>query len=57
MYFDDVDAHFERARSAGASIASPPVATDFGSREYYVRDLEGHPWTFSTYLPTGGPGQ
>ena len=48
---DDVDAHFERAQSAGVVIISPPKSTDFGSREYHARDLEGHLWTFGTYLP------
>jgi len=51
VYVDDVDAHFERARSAGAEITKPPQNTDFGSREYHIRDLEGHPWTFTNYLP------
>jgi uncharacterized glyoxalase superfamily protein PhnB len=51
VYVDDLDAHFERARSAGAEITSPPKDTDFGAREYHVRDVEGHPWTFGTYLP------
>jgi uncharacterized glyoxalase superfamily protein PhnB len=54
VYVDDPDAHFERARSAGAEITSPPKDTDFGSHEYLVRDLEGHPWTFGTYLPDAG---
>lgn len=56
VYVEDLDAHFERARSAGAEITSPPKDTDFGSREYHVRDLEGHPWTFGTYLPDAGRG-
>jgi uncharacterized glyoxalase superfamily protein PhnB len=51
VYVADLNAHFERARSAGAEITSPPKDTDFGSREYHVRDLEGHFWTFGTYLP------
>jgi uncharacterized glyoxalase superfamily protein PhnB len=51
VYVDDLDAHFERARAAGARITSPPKDTDFGAREYHVRDVEGHPWTFGTYLP------
>lgn len=51
VYVEDLDAHFERARAAGAEITSPPRDTDFGSREYHARDLEGHPWTFGTYLP------
>jgi uncharacterized glyoxalase superfamily protein PhnB len=56
VYVDDLDGHFARARSAGAEITSPPRSTDFGSREYHVRDLEGHPWTFATYLPDAGRG-
>lgn len=51
VFIDDIDGHFERARLAGARLAAPPVDTDFGSREFHVRDLEGHPWTFSTYHP------
>jgi uncharacterized glyoxalase superfamily protein PhnB len=54
VYVRDVDAHFERARLAGAEIESLPKDTDFGSREYFVRDVEGHPWTFGTYLPAPG---
>ncbi len=56
VYVDDLDAHFERARSAGAEILSPPTDTDFGSRQYHVRDLEGHLWTFGTYLPDADGG-
>jgi uncharacterized glyoxalase superfamily protein PhnB len=56
VYVDDLDAHFERARSAGAEVAGPPKDTDFGAREYHVRDLEGHPWTFGTHRPDAGTG-
>ncbi len=56
VYVDDLDAHFERAQSAGAEITSPPKDTDFGAREYHVRDLEGHLWTFGTYLPDADGG-
>lgn len=56
VHVEDLDAHFERARSARAEITSPPRDTNFGSREYHVRDLEGHPWTFGTYLPDAGRG-
>jgi uncharacterized glyoxalase superfamily protein PhnB len=51
VWVDNVDAHFERARSAGAAITSPPEDTDFGSRDYHVCDPEGHLWIFGTYLP------
>ncbi len=54
VYVDDPDAHFQQALSAGAEITSPPADTDFGSREYHARDVEGHFWTFGRYLPDGG---
>jgi len=51
VYVEDVDRHFRVAQRAGADITSPVTDTDFGSREYHVLDQEGHPWTFSSYLP------
>ena len=53
-YGEDPEAHFERARAAGAQILAPPSNSDFGSRGYHVRNLEGHPWTFGTFRPNGG---
>ena len=48
----DVDAHCDRARAAGAEIVREPNDTDYGSREYSARDLEGNVWSFGTYQPT-----
>lgn len=48
---DDVDAHCARARAAGAEIVRAPHDTDYGAREYSVRDLEGRLWSFGTYDP------
>ncbi|MFL6335024.1 MAG: VOC family protein [Pyrinomonadaceae bacterium] len=56
VYVEDLGAHFERARAAGAHIVAPPAGTDFGAREYHALDVEGHPWTFGTYLPAAGRG-
>jgi uncharacterized glyoxalase superfamily protein PhnB len=56
VYVEDLDAHYERARLAGAQIVSPPKETDFGSREYHARDVEGHLWTFGTFLPAADGG-
>jgi uncharacterized glyoxalase superfamily protein PhnB len=53
VYVEDVDAHYRRAVAAGAEIVNPPSDTDFGSREYRARDLDGHTWTFGTYRPDG----
>ena len=51
---EDVDAHCDRARAAGAEIVREPDDTDYGSREYSARDLEGNVWSFGTYQPTAG---
>lgn len=47
----DPDAHFERARAAGATITQELRDEDYGSRGYMARDLEGHSWYFGTYRP------
>jgi len=48
---DDVDAHYERAKAAGAEIVREIADTDYESREYTARDPEGHLWSFGTYHP------
>ena len=45
VYVDDVAAHFERARAAGATILSPVEEAGEGKR-YRAEDLEGHRWMF-----------
>ena len=46
VYIDDIDAHYQRARAAGAQIASAlhDHRTDY--RAYEALDLEGHRWRF-----------
>jgi uncharacterized glyoxalase superfamily protein PhnB len=51
LYVADIDAHFTRAKAAGAEIVVALKDTDYGSREYSARDPEGHLWHFGTYLP------
>ena len=51
---DDADAHYERAKAAGAEIAREIEDTDYGSREYTARDPEGNVRSFGTYRPTVG---
>jgi uncharacterized glyoxalase superfamily protein PhnB len=48
---DDVDAHCERARAAGAEITMEPRDTDYGSRDYLALDPEGNVWSVGTYRP------
>jgi uncharacterized glyoxalase superfamily protein PhnB len=43
---DDIDAHCDRARAAGAAILAEPADQFYGDRTYRARDPEGHVWTF-----------
>src|SRR5215813_8408179 len=54
---DDVDAHFARAKAAGAVITREPVTQDYGGRDYTAKDPEGHVWTFGTYDPWAAPAR
>lgn len=51
LIIDDVDAHCERARAAGATIVSEPDSPPYGGRFYSCRDPEGHLWNFGSYDP------
>jgi uncharacterized glyoxalase superfamily protein PhnB len=45
---DGIDAHYERARSAGAKILSELEDNPgIGQRQYRAEDLEGHRWIFA----------
>lgn len=46
----DVDAHYERAKEAGATILMSPTDHPWGLRSYSAIDLEGHQWEFSQTL-------
>lgn len=43
----DIDAHFARAKAAGAVIDAEPTTQFYGDRTYRCRDPEGHIWTVS----------
>jgi uncharacterized glyoxalase superfamily protein PhnB len=47
----DADAVYARAKAAGASILRELQNTDYGSREFAVKDPEGHSWSVGTYNP------
>ena len=44
---DGLDAHCERARTAGARITDAPADQFYGARTYRAMDPEGHVWNFS----------
>ncbi len=59
VFVDDVDAHHQRARAAGAEIFRQPETTDYGAeywadRTYGARDPEGHVWWFMQRMRNPG---
>jgi uncharacterized glyoxalase superfamily protein PhnB len=46
---DDPDGLHARAVAAGAEVFQPLHDTDYGSRDFAVRDPEGNLWSFGTY--------
>jgi PhnB protein len=50
VYVDDVDAHFEQAKKAGATVLEAPTDQFYGDRRYRVADPEGHHWSFATHV-------
>jgi len=54
---DDVDAHYERAKLAGAEVLEEPTDHDYGDRRYAVRDLEGHHWYFAQQIRRAAPDE
>jgi len=47
----DADAHYARARAAGAQIVLEIQDEDYGGRGYSCRDPEGHLWNFGSFDP------
>jgi uncharacterized glyoxalase superfamily protein PhnB len=52
----DADAVYARAKSAGGVIVREILDTDYGSREFTVKDPEGHSWSVGTYDPWKAQG-
>jgi uncharacterized glyoxalase superfamily protein PhnB len=57
IFVPDVDAHFSKAKSAGAAIVEDLHETVYGERQYGARDLDGHHWLFATHARDVGPGE
>ncbi len=47
----DANAVYKRAQAAGATVVRSIEDTHYGSREFSVKDPEGHTWTVGTYDP------
>lgn len=55
VHVEDVDGHFEHARTAGARIIDPPTDYPFGERQCVIEDPGGHRWTFSQTIADVDP--
>jgi uncharacterized glyoxalase superfamily protein PhnB len=51
VHVRDIESHYARATSEGAEIVQALERTDYATREYVARDLEGNLWQFGTFLP------
>ena len=51
----DADEVYARAQAAGAVVVRPLKDTDYGSREFSVKDPDGHTWSVGTYDPWAVP--
>jgi uncharacterized glyoxalase superfamily protein PhnB len=46
---EDIDALYARVVAAGAEVTAAPHDTDYGSRDFAIRDPEGNRWSFGTF--------
>ena len=53
----DPDAQYQRAVAAGADVATSIADQSYGSRDFSLRDPEGHLWGFGTYDMSRGEGE
>jgi uncharacterized glyoxalase superfamily protein PhnB len=57
VFVEEVDAHFQRAKFAGARIVEDLNETVYGERQYGVEDLAGHHWLFSKHARDLSPSE
>jgi uncharacterized glyoxalase superfamily protein PhnB len=57
IFVDDLDAHYRRAKSAGATIVEELHVTEYGERQYGATDLDGHHWLFAQHARDVDPAE
>lgn len=57
VFVEDVDAHFQRAKSARVKIREDLHETVYGELQYAAEDLDGHHWLFSRHARDLSPGE
>lgn len=51
----NMEAHYELVLKQGAHVLRPPSDFPYGERQYAVKDLGGHVWTFSQTIANVAP--
>lgn len=57
IFVEDVDAHYQRTKAAGAKIVEDLNESVYGERQYGVEDLDGHHWLFSQHARDLSPDE
>jgi uncharacterized glyoxalase superfamily protein PhnB len=57
VFVEDVEAHFEQARTAGAKILEDLHETVYGELQFAAEDLAGHHWLFSRHARDLSPDE
>jgi PhnB protein len=57
LYVDDVDARFDQAVAAGASVIMPVTDMFWGDRYGQVEDPSGHRWSIATHKRDVSPAE
>jgi predicted enzyme related to lactoylglutathione lyase len=57
VFVEDVEAHFQRSKAAGAKILEELHETEYGENQYAAEDLDGHHWLFSKHARDLNPAE
>jgi predicted enzyme related to lactoylglutathione lyase len=55
IFVEDVEAHYQRTKSAGAKIVEELHETEYGELQYAAEDFAGHHWLFSHHARDVSP--
>ncbi|SRR6266404_142370 len=55
VFVEDVEAHYNQAKVAGAKIIEELNETAYGELQYGVEDLDGHHWLFARHARDVNP--
>jgi uncharacterized glyoxalase superfamily protein PhnB len=57
VFVEDVERHFEHAKSCRVTILEDLHETEYGELQYAAEDLDGHHWLFSCHARDLSPEQ